>query len=146
MPVFDGLFATDEDNSTIFDLLFLLATWHGYAKLRLQTDCTLQMFETVGHNLCNALRHFATVTSPKYKTKELPKELAARVRQEQGKGKQRGGSGTRLKKFNLATYKIHCIPDYPSAIRLFGTTDSYSTQTVSHYKYFQGPIIYIATE
>lgn len=34
------------------------------------------------------------------------------------------------KKFNLSTYKFHAIPDYPRTIRMFGPTDSYSTQTV----------------
>ena len=27
---------------------------------------------------------------------------------------------------------MHCIADYPDAIRKYGTTDSYSTQTVCH--------------
>jgi hypothetical protein len=146
MPVFDGLFADDEDNGTILDLLFLLATWHGYAKLWLHTDNTLQMFEAVGHSLCDALRHFAFETSPKYRTKELPMKLNACLRYEKGKGKQRDSSGSQLKKFNLATYKIHCIPDYPSAIWHFGTTDSYSTQTVSYYMYLYKAEIYITIE
>ena len=34
------------------------------------------------------------------------------------------------KKFNLSTYKFHAIADYPRTIRMFGPTDSYSTQTV----------------
>ncbi|KAH9037100.1 hypothetical protein EDB85DRAFT_1809540, partial [Lactarius pseudohatsudake] len=54
---FDGLFR-EEDNKSIRELLFLLATWHAYAKLHLHTDTTLQMFETVGKALCHALRHF----------------------------------------------------------------------------------------
>jgi hypothetical protein len=32
--------------------------------------------------------------------------------------------------FNLETYKTHALGHYPSTIRRFGTTDSYSTQTV----------------
>lgn len=35
------------------------------------------------------------------------------------------------KLFNLFTYKLHALGDYVSTIRLFGTTDSYSTQIVS---------------
>jgi hypothetical protein len=35
------------------------------------------------------------------------------------------------KKLNMSTYKFHALPDYVRTIRLFGTTDSYSTQTVS---------------
>src|SRR6267378_3120927 len=122
MPVFDGLFC-EEDNRSVIDLLFLLATWHAYAKLGLHTDSTLHMFEQVGTALCQALRHFATVTCLRYKTRELPQETNARVTQQRSQGK--------VKRFNLNTYKIHCIPDYPNAIRRYGTTDSYSTQTVS---------------
>jgi hypothetical protein len=44
----------------------------------------------------------------------------------------------RTKGLNLLTYKFHAMADYVHTIRLFGTTDSYSTQTVS----FQ----YITTE
>jgi hypothetical protein len=36
-----------------------------------------------------------------------------------------------LKTLNLNTYKIHALGDYVSAIRSYGTTDSYSTETVS---------------
>lgn len=35
------------------------------------------------------------------------------------------------KKLDLSTYKVHSLGDYPLTIRMFGTTDSYSTQTVS---------------
>ena len=31
---------------------------------------------------------------------------------------------------NLNTYKLHALGDYPSQIKLFGTTDSFSTQLV----------------
>jgi hypothetical protein len=60
IPVFDGLFLK-EDNRSIGELLFLLATWHAYAKLRLHTDTTLGMLKTVTKALCQALRHFATM-------------------------------------------------------------------------------------
>ena len=136
MPVFDGLFC-EEDNRSIVDLLFLLATWHAYAKLGLHTDSTLHMFEQVGTALCQALRHFATVTCLRYKTRELPRETNARVARQRSQAKRDGGANRRLKnpgkvkRFNLNTYKIHCIPDYPNTIRRYRTTDSYSTQTVS---------------
>ena len=136
IPVFDGLFPNEDDRS-IKELLFLLATWHAYAKLRLHTDTTLKMFELVGTTLCQALRNFATETCPKYSTKELPRE--AHARQSRQREQENRGKGTRkrkkiapkIKHFNLATFKIHCIPDYVSAIRKYGTTDSYSTQIVS---------------
>lgn len=34
------------------------------------------------------------------------------------------------KRFNLSTYKYHAMGDYPEMIHAFGTTDSYSTQSV----------------
>lgn len=37
--------------------------------------------------------------------------------------------------FSLGTYKLHSLGDYVQMIRAFGTTDSYSTQTVSLFKY-----------
>lgn len=39
--------------------------------------------------------------------------------------------GRRVKTLNLNTYKWHALGDVVPAIRLFGTTDSYSTQIVS---------------
>ena len=138
IPVFDGLFL-EQDNRSISELLFLLATWHAYAKLRLHTDSTLEMLELVSKALCQALRHFASVTCPRYTTKELPREVRQRLARQQtqaARGRSRAGnttssSGTgKVKRFNMSTYKMHCIPDYPDAIRKHGTTDSYSTQTV----------------
>jgi len=34
------------------------------------------------------------------------------------------------REFNLSSYKPHALPDYAKTIRLLGTTDGYSTQTV----------------
>lgn len=36
----------------------------------------------------------------------------------------------RIKVFNLSTYKLHALGDYVAAIKQFGTSDNYSTQTV----------------
>ncbi|KAF7312640.1 hypothetical protein MIND_00278100 [Mycena indigotica] len=36
------------------------------------------------------------------------------------------------KPFNLITFKLHSLPDYPDAILRYGTTDSFSTQIVSN--------------
>ncbi|KAF7294709.1 hypothetical protein MIND_01008200 [Mycena indigotica] len=46
-----------------------------------------------------------------------------------GPGKQR--TKKLEKPFNLITYKLHALPDYPDAILRFGTTDSTSTQNVN---------------
>ena len=99
------------------------------------------MLDTVGKALCHALRHFATVICPRYSTKELPREVNARTTRQRAQAKrgarasQNAGKTLKVKKFNMTTYKMHCIPDYPDAIRKNGTTDSYSTQTVSSVNY-----------
>jgi len=42
-------------------------------------------------------------------------------------------NGQRRKEFNLQTYKYHSLGDYADTICRFGTTDSFSTETVSHF-------------
>jgi hypothetical protein len=126
----------DTDNKIVTDLIFLLATWHAYAKLRLHTESTLTKLETVSTSLCQALKKFANVTCPRYDTRELRREATARIARQRAQAAHRTGASqpaitTKKKQFNLSTFKIHCIPDYPVAIRQYGTTDSYSTQTVS---------------
>jgi hypothetical protein len=119
--VFDRLFCK-EDNKSIRELLFLLATCHAYTKLCLHTDTTLRMFVMVSVALCQMLRHFTTMICPWYATRELLHEVNACVTRQQAQVK----NGTRerkkisrsikLKQFNMATYKMHCIPNYLDAI------------------------------
>ena len=94
------------------------------------------MTETVIKALCQALRYFKLVTCPRYKMKELPREVHARTARQQAQAasdvNQNVPKKVKGKRFNMSTYKMHCIPDYPDAIRKYGTTDSYSTQTVGY--------------
>jgi hypothetical protein len=154
IPVFDGLFL-EEDNRSIGELLFLLATWHTYGKLRLHTDTTLGMLETVTKALCQALRHFATVICPWYTTKELPREVRARLTCQQAQAMRRSSKARnttsnsrpgKVKWFNMSTYKMHRIPNYLDAIRKHGTTDSYSTQTVCHVRFIMEATALYITE
>ena len=64
----------------VIDLLFILATWHAYAKLRLHTEHTLESMEGATSALGAAVRHFVRVTSAEFKTFDLPREEAARAR------------------------------------------------------------------
>jgi hypothetical protein len=41
----------------------------------------------------------------------------------------------RTKTLNLTTYKVHALGDYVNTIRRFGTTDSYTTQTVGAFAF-----------
>ncbi|KIM65881.1 hypothetical protein SCLCIDRAFT_22423 [Scleroderma citrinum Foug A] len=126
IPVFDGLFP-DEHNTSIRVLLFRLAEWHALAKLQLHTKDSLNLLEQSLRMLTMQLRQFVEVTCVAFQTKELPSEAAAR-RWQQGQARTENQSGLRTKTFNMLTYKVHALGDYVQTIRLFGTTDSYSTQ------------------
>lgn len=125
----------------VLDLLFDLAVWHAFAKLRLHTDDTLSLFDHATVILGKTVRNFQNSTCMHYHTTELPQEYATRGRREaalsakqgllskqKGKGKS---SGPKVKNLNLQTYKYHALGDYPNTIRHMGTTDNYSTQPVS---------------
>ena len=131
IPVFAALLP-DPHDIQVLHLLFVLCHWHGLAKLRLHTDETLDVFERVTKDLCNRIRSFASDTCPSFTTMELSREAEARQRRqgEQNRRKSSTTHGQRPKGFNLQTYKLHALADYPSQIRMYGTTDSYSTQVV----------------
>ncbi|KIJ68186.1 hypothetical protein HYDPIDRAFT_124385 [Hydnomerulius pinastri MD-312] len=134
LPVFEGLFPPEHDR-IISAMLFRFAEWHALAKLRLHTESTLDYMEKIYTVLCRKLRTFCKKTCGEYHTVELPKEKAARLRRE-GKAQvgpspsaSHGQQGPHTKTFNLRTYKFHAMGDYIRTIKLFGTTDSYTTQT-----------------
>ena len=103
-------------------LLYKAAEWHAFSKLRLHTETTLNLFEAVTREFGHLMRQFRNKTSNEYNTVELPRGADAR-----------GGRSRSSKKkiLNLNTYKFHALADYVATIRLFGTTDSYSTLVVS---------------
>lgn len=131
------------------DLLFELSTWHGFAKLRLHTESTLSALDTSTTRLGHILRRFKSKTCRKFDTRELPSEKAARGRCEaataakklkqsfesnktsEAKTSKRKKPQT-VRTFNLTTYKLHALGDYVHAIRTFGTSDGFTTQTVCY--------------
>ena len=117
IPAFDGLLP-EPFNGMLLRLLYKAAEWHALAKLRLHTDSTLDLLESVTREFGRLTRQFRDKSSDEFDTVELPRESSAR----------KGGT---KKKLNLNTYKFHALGDYVATIRLFGTTDSYSTQLVS---------------
>lgn len=155
MPCFEGLFDTADSDRAIQGLLFTWAEWQALAKLRLHTDSTLTRLEEVTTELGTTLRHFQQNICPRYDTQELPREEAARARRRtatrkktqasaepsasgprpsqaaESTGRFAAAAGRKKKQFNLSFIKLHGLGDYPATIRLFGTTDSYSTQIVS---------------
>jgi hypothetical protein len=150
IPVFDGLFEP-HNNAIIMDLLFELTTWHALAKLRLHTESTLCALETSTTRLGIALRKFQSTICAEFETRDLPSEEAARGRRKaakakakppmplkgKGKGKEREAPKEKerkkkstLRMFNFSCYKPHSLGDYAKTIRVLGTSDGYSTQTV----------------
>lgn len=137
LPVFEGLLCTQRENNILRTLLFDLAMWHAYAKLRLHTDTTLHDFRNATTSLGRSVRMFIKDVCSQYNTTELPHEMAARGRRQAAlskRSKKPTTSQARLKSthkvLNLSTYKYHALGDYPDLISRFGTTDNASTQTV----------------
>ncbi|KAH7917705.1 hypothetical protein BV22DRAFT_1025919 [Leucogyrophana mollusca] len=135
IPVFDSLLP-EPHNSSILRLLFLLAHWHGLAKLRMHTDSSLCIMDHLTTAVGDGLRAFQLDTCSAFQTKELEREAEARKRRILQHGpaqpsrptSSQNRDGRRPKDFNMQTYKIHALGDYAAQIRRFGTTDSYSTE------------------
>ena len=121
IPAFEGLLP-EPFNGKLLRLLYKAAEWHALAKLQMHTDSTLDLLEAITREFGCLMRQFRDETSDEFNTTEVPCETSAR------KG---GARSSKKKKLNLNTYKFHALGDYVSTIRLFGTTDSYSTQVVS---------------
>ena len=131
LPALDGLLPAPH-NEAILDLVFVMGCWHAYAKLRLHTELTLTSFERVTADLGVLLRHFTTITCNAFKTTELPRERAAHLRRAtaDAPAQAASGGGPKPKGFNLNTYKLHALGDYPQSIRERGTVDNYTTGRV----------------
>ena len=139
IPVFDGLLP-EPHNQAVLELLFVMAHWHGLAKLRMHHDYTLEILDQVTTALGEKMRAFSDQTCTAFATKELRREFDARVRQQPenlsasegtASNNTRRKNNTRLPRgFNLNTYKFHSLGDYVTTIREYGTTDSYSTEPV----------------
>ena len=79
IPVFEELLP-EPHNTVILDLLFVLCTWHAYAKLRLHTASTLNALKITTAALGRQLRLWVKKTCSRFNTRELPKEESARHR------------------------------------------------------------------
>lgn len=145
IPVFDGLLP-EPHNRAVLKLLFLTSHWHALAKLRMHIDLTLDIFDCVTSLVGAEFRHFSDKTCSQFATRELPREKDARKRRLAKKAQRSSHAGSNeaadfassdadiplSKTLNIDTYKHHSLGDYPRIIRLYGTTDSYSTEPVSH--------------
>ena len=146
IPVFDGLLP-EPHNQIVLKLLFLLAFWHGLAKLRMHTDRSLTLMDNVTTHLGKQMRLFTSQTCAAFSTRELRKEVIARINRAKTSVTQKKTSAPshldastsekqtsqckKTKSFNLNTYKLHSLGDYVATIKRIGTTDSYSTERVN---------------
>lgn len=141
--MFEDLFPEPHEK-IIQNLLFVLCSWHALAKLRMHTESTLSRLDALTTELGKAIRQFSEVTCVAFVTHELPREQAARARRQSQKNKGTSQTGTpstspRTKAFNVSTPKLHALGDYVAMIRQFGTTDSYSTQSVNALIFYFSP-------
>jgi hypothetical protein len=98
----------------------------------MHTDPTLDILSHVTRSLGNSFRVFVEKACAAFQTRELERERVARQRRQEKTAVQKAHKCVRKpKQLNLKTYKYHSLGDYVETIRRFGTTDSYSTQSVS---------------
>ncbi|KAK0185545.1 hypothetical protein F5146DRAFT_937576, partial [Armillaria mellea] len=133
-------------HESVLDLLYIASYWHALAKLCMHTEFSLKVLEQVHIALGNSICHFANVTCSAFQTVETDKEYAAQCQADNCHiAKVSGGNlphtststanlpgpgGKRPWQFSLVTSKLHALGDYPSQIRCYSTTDSYSTMIV----------------
>ncbi|KAI0357196.1 hypothetical protein OH77DRAFT_141434 [Trametes cingulata] len=148
IPVIDRLLPSTHD-AIVLDLLFDTATLHALHKLRLHVDSTVHAINVYFPIFTTSLRRFKQVTCAQFDTTELPKEARARMHRQQRQQQRSLGMGStdsatgptaaapstglpiptpRRKDFNMNTYKLHSLGDYPTCIVSVGTLDSHTTQ------------------
>lgn len=79
IPCIEGLLPSPH-NETILALLYTCTYWHLLAKLRMHTDSSVKVLDSVTNLLGRQMRYFANVTCPQFKTVETDSEYAARSR------------------------------------------------------------------
>ena len=111
------------------------------AKLQLHTNTTLNDLKNSATQLGNLIRIFKTEVCSQYATQDLPSEEAACGQHQAAKAQKAGGQALPAQKntagvtskfcdFNMATYKLHGLPDYPALIRAYGVTENTSAKNV----------------
>jgi hypothetical protein len=105
-----------------------MAHWHGLAKLCLHTDATLDIMDNVTTALGQALCDFKVNTCSMFSTRELQKEVNARKCRQAKKSTKKNSPATqksanmviqnssKIKEFNLNTYKFHALGDIANTI------------------------------
>lgn len=148
--MFEGLLEDPSHNRRLMKLLYRTAEWHALAKLRMHTDTTLDMLDLLTVEFGKLMREFRDITCAEFDTVELPREVAARNRRQAASLSTSSvppnlppQPSKKKKALNLFTIKFHFLGDYAHHIRQYGTTDSYSTQLVSHDLFEQRKVLII---
>ncbi|KAF9543337.1 hypothetical protein CPC08DRAFT_755956 [Agrocybe pediades] len=144
------------DYEDLLQLLYRTAEWHGFAKLRMHTETTLVHLDELTKEYGILVRKFRDLSCSQFDTYELPKEFEARKRQQErtssttssapsgaGRVVDEAAQPRNLHSQNPTGMQaaadtqnegtepdpqFHSMGDYVPTIRLFGCTDSYSTQ------------------
>ena len=133
LPCFEGMFPHKYDG-LFQDITFTMATWHGFAKLRMHTDHSVAVFDGFTTVLGQVVRDFSDACDD-LEVYETVREAARRVRRQAAQG---GSTSERKRRaFNMYTYKWHVLTHYPQSIPLIGTLDIASTQKVWNCSYLQ---------
>ena len=122
-------------------LLFRMAEWHSFAKLRMHTTSTIDHLEELTKDFGRLMRQFRDLTCSKFETVELLHEVRARKWQrkrsktkasqpEKVPAASSASASRKVKTLNITTSKFHSLRDYVQTIQMFGCTDSFSTQLV----------------
>ncbi|KAJ7016995.1 hypothetical protein C8F04DRAFT_1339278 [Mycena alexandri] len=88
IPVLEGLLP-EPHNGILLSLIFTLATWHAYGKLRMHSSSSIGAFRNVTAEFSASARHFKRTTCKAYTTYELPKEQERRGRRDAAKDPNR---------------------------------------------------------
>lgn len=137
IPSFEGLL-DEPHNKRVMRLLYRMAEWHALAKLRMHTDATLEHLNLLTKEFGHLMRQFRDLTCSHFQTFELLRELKARRQRDKDKpfskhpstSHDTAPSSRKMKTLNLLIPKFHFLGDYVQTIRMFGCTDSFSTQVV----------------
>jgi hypothetical protein len=120
----------------ILDALYIMATFHSLAKLRMHSTRTLELLDDVTEVMGAALRNLRNVSSKALTVMELPRDVQARVRNQQRRLQKQAAKTSaapaqkKVLTLNLNTIKTHLLEHYRNCVEAFGTTDSYSTSIV----------------
>ncbi|KAF6758408.1 hypothetical protein DFP72DRAFT_1065097 [Ephemerocybe angulata] len=117
MPVFEGLFPEGHD-ARVQRLLFVLAHWHAMVKMKLHTDTTLDIMDTLTTELGEAAHAFSSETCAAFETLELKREYEARKRTEARKSTKKNKAGPEASVTDVHVAAVEVTPGRASLTKI----------------------------